>query len=557
MKGSDQFQPGEKTRGDWLWTLFWVALAAVIFAPQIFGRELMPPDEPRFALVGRAMFESGDWVVQRRGGEIYMDKPPLLFWGQAAAFHFLGGPGEEAARLPCLAATLLLTAGLFRTFRRWAGAPLAGRAVAVFLTLSLVLQRGAWVATDALLAAAVFLALGALDKAALGRPKDEAIAGALCALGVLAKGPVALVFLLLAAGAAWTAHRLIRGAGPPLFSLAPLLRPAAWISGLIILLPWPLMLSLRLGPRTLWEALWKHNALRFAHSWDNLEPWWYHGPTLLLGLFPWTILFLAAFAPPVFKTFRTDRRLVWLLVLCGGALIFFSIPHGKRSVYLLPVYPALAFVMASVLPRLALGKIRFLLAPVHAVLGLATGLAAAGIREGMWLPAEIGQLAEVRRGAAALLLLASLALFLMAWGLATGRAGRVLAGPLALAVGSGLLFPALFTPAINAAQGARPFAAAAGPLIPPGAKVAFTRTKWELMSWYTGLEAPWLSKPARVTEFLAQSPPRLVIGACRELPPPSAWPPGTAPLATLRLGREEFTLLRGPADDGTGRLGHP
>ena len=61
--------------------LFWfLAIAFVILAAGIGLRDPWPADEPRFVLVARQMWDSGDWLFPHRGQELYPDKPPLYFW---------------------------------------------------------------------------------------------------------------------------------------------------------------------------------------------------------------------------------------------------------------------------------------------------------------------------------------------------------------------------------------------------------------------------------------------------------------------------------------------
>src|SRR5258708_6657517 len=57
------------------------------------------PDEPRYASIGRAMAETGDFVTPRLDGAGWFEKPPLLYWTVAAATR-LGFHDEWAARLP-------------------------------------------------------------------------------------------------------------------------------------------------------------------------------------------------------------------------------------------------------------------------------------------------------------------------------------------------------------------------------------------------------------------------------------------------------------------------
>ncbi len=517
-------------------TLLLVALAAAALAPSIVDRELLPPDEPRFALVAREMFASGDWVVPTRGGRLYLDKPPLLFWAAALAFRLAGGPSEAAARVPSLLATLLLVLVLHRQGRRWFGEPTATLGTLVFSSFLLVQQRGAWVATDALLASAVFLALAALDRARDGGTFAAVVAGVAAALGVLAKGPVALLHLVLAAVAGLLAGER--------FSLRPLVRPAGLLPFLAVALPWPALLVARLGWDVPRHALWHQNVERFARSWDNLEPWWYHGKALFLGTLPWSLLLVGALAPAVLGPLLRERRARWLAGWVLLEFAFFSLPQGKRGVYLLPVYPALALLAARAIPlvRTRPGP-RLAGAAAAGIAALAALAGAVSIAlGGPGLPAALAGEPAVRRGAAALLALVAATLGAAAALLARGDR-RYPWAIAALLVGAGILWPWALAPAIDAGQGARAFAAAARAAVPPGAEVAVTRTKWEVVAWYTGWSMERLASPEEVRSWLASPGCRVVLGPPGELGARERWPRGTRVLLEGRLGRRRYLVV--------------
>ena len=70
-------------------SLRFVVLMALVVASLVAGlglRSPSPPDEPRFVLVAKQMWESGDWLFPHRGHELYPDKPPLYFWMIGACY---------------------------------------------------------------------------------------------------------------------------------------------------------------------------------------------------------------------------------------------------------------------------------------------------------------------------------------------------------------------------------------------------------------------------------------------------------------------------------------
>src|SRR5262249_43982853 len=102
MPMSDPISPARARRQ---WCLF-LLLALVLLAAGIGLRDPWPSDEPRFALAATQMVESGDWLFPHRGSELYSDKPPVMFWLQAASYEAVHD-WRVAFLLPSLLAGLL------------------------------------------------------------------------------------------------------------------------------------------------------------------------------------------------------------------------------------------------------------------------------------------------------------------------------------------------------------------------------------------------------------------------------------------------------------------
>ena len=64
-----------------------VGLLFALYLADLTGMGMYGPDEPRYADVGRAMAQSGDWVTPRLWGQPWFEKPALLYWMTAAGFR--------------------------------------------------------------------------------------------------------------------------------------------------------------------------------------------------------------------------------------------------------------------------------------------------------------------------------------------------------------------------------------------------------------------------------------------------------------------------------------
>ncbi|HWT15226.1 MAG TPA: glycosyltransferase family 39 protein [Patescibacteria group bacterium] len=346
-------------------------------------RDPWPSDEPRFALVAKHMVETGDVLFPRRGTELYADKPPLLMWAQAA-FHQLTGEWRIAFLLPSLLAalgTLWCVHDLGR--RLWS--PPVGRYAAWALLLSLQFAFQAKRAQiDPLVVFWITLANWALLRHLLVAPDGRlwALGWAAAGLGTITKGVGALALLMLlpataAAFAGWGRVRL--DVREPRFWLGPL---AFVVTVSIWLAP---MLAVALthaepGYRDyVREILFQQTAQRYAHSWNSLQPPWYFAGVIATLWLPTALLLPFALAPWRRRLARRDPRYLLPLVWVGLVLVFFSIPAGKRDVYILPALPMLCLALAPLLPglirRRGVRVLAFVFAATIALTMLSTGLA--------------------------------------------------------------------------------------------------------------------------------------------------------------------------------------
>src|SRR5436190_15597471 len=173
------------------------ALAALAVVASFFwllgAAPLFDVDEGAFSQATLEMFERGDFLSTYLNGEPRYDKPILVYWLQAASVAALG-PSEWAFRLP---SALCATAWAWLTYlfvRRHYGIERALFAAALLATSLGVYIIGRAATADALLnallAAAMFAAWLHLSS---GERRWLYATHAVIALGVLAKGPIAIL----------------------------------------------------------------------------------------------------------------------------------------------------------------------------------------------------------------------------------------------------------------------------------------------------------------------------------------------------------------------------
>ncbi len=186
----------ELKSGRWLW--LWMLLPLVVGAST---RGLWAPDEPRYAEVAREVFVEPGVLVMRLCGEVYPDKPPLLFW-LSGVLGWLTDWNEFSMRLVSILATLGTALLIQRIARRQFGAREAVLAPALFLGTAMVTEIGGRLQIDPLLTLLTTLAIERLSRPAIGAQakRNVRIAGLAMGLGMLAKGPIAVLIPMLVWG---------------------------------------------------------------------------------------------------------------------------------------------------------------------------------------------------------------------------------------------------------------------------------------------------------------------------------------------------------------------
>ncbi len=106
-------------------------------------------EEPRRARVAFEMLQTGDWIVPRQQGEIYLSRPPLGNWLIAAAGYLRGEIDAVAVRLPSVLATVLTVLLIYAYCRSWLGRLGSFAAGAAFATTAMVLELGRLGETEA------------------------------------------------------------------------------------------------------------------------------------------------------------------------------------------------------------------------------------------------------------------------------------------------------------------------------------------------------------------------------------------------------------------------
>ena len=345
----------DDNRRFWTALLILVTVSGSLLFPML-SYPLIEPDEGRHAEIAREMIANADWVVPTLNHKPYLDKPPMLYWLCATSFNLFGTTDWAARLVPAIAAflTVLVT---YVGGRQLVGTRAAALG-AVLLSLSGgFVYCGRFLNLDSLLSlftvSALLTAYTATVRGDRVRWSWWSLSAICCGLGMLTKGPVALVLL-----------------APPVVAYTWLGRMRSrpewshWVVYALvaggIAVPWFVAMIAR-NPDYAVYFFWKHNIGRFLSGANHPRSIWFYLPVLMIGFLPWSLLFPSC-ARFLFRSDRQirnvrPRSLGFLLLWAGWCVLFFSLSSGKLPTYVLPACPAVALLTGFYLNHILFSRV--------------------------------------------------------------------------------------------------------------------------------------------------------------------------------------------------------
>ncbi|MEW6305381.1 MAG: glycosyltransferase family 39 protein [Verrucomicrobiota bacterium] len=339
-----------------------IGLVLLVFLFLLGTRSLNEPDEGRYGEIAREMVETGNWLAPHIWFVPHLDKPPMTYWLVASSLSVFGF-NEWAVRLPLALAGL---SGVWATFllaHAMAGAQAARWSALILSTSVLYFAMARMLTTDIFLTQFIAWALYFLWRSwqcldDLSSP-DEDVRGAAgkksvgwqlaawvaMAGGFVTKGPLALLIPL-----------------PPLVALLIYRRRDAIRLNVLLFgalggvtafcalaLPWYLMVFDQLPGS--YEFMVKGQVMAHAAGAEakgRAAPPYYFFGILAVGFLPWTLLLGWLWRRGHWRALDDARKNAWLFLSVWAVFTFtvFSINSSKLPAYILPMFPALAVMVA-------------------------------------------------------------------------------------------------------------------------------------------------------------------------------------------------------------------
>ncbi|WP_085297119.1 ArnT family glycosyltransferase [Cognaticolwellia mytili] len=339
--------------------LYWAALLILsLIATRLISLGLFPlydTTEARYSEIARIMLETNNWVTPQFDYNIpFWGKPPFQTWISALSFSWLG-INEFSARLPHFICGLITCALIFRFTQSLTNKNTAIYALLIITSsLGFILAIG-MVMTDSALLMANTLAMVSYwqcysksDKIFYGHLFFFALA-----LGMLIKGPVAIVFIVLSL-LCWS---LWQG------NFKEAIKRLPWLTGmclfLLLTLPWYIWAEIRTPGFIEYFILGEHIQRFLVSGWQgdlygtaHVKPrgiiWLYW----LICASPWSFVALSLLV----KKYRgielphNPSRILginkYLICWMISPLLLFTMAGNILPIYVLPGFSALAVLVA-------------------------------------------------------------------------------------------------------------------------------------------------------------------------------------------------------------------
>lgn len=315
------------------WTVF---LLAALPLMGWWATGLFDLDEGFYGAVVAEMNRRGEWIVPYYNGFPWWEKPILLYWLAKPTVAVLGP--DLGARFPSVLCSLIGSAFVYWWAKRRLSSAAAQIAVLVLATSVLWVGLSRMMMTDIPLAVSFGASCLLFYESLVGDPRWRIAVGALLGIGVLAKGPVAiLLFAPIAVWAMWRIPELKRGARGGWFG--------AGVAFAAVVSSWYGPAYLAYGDVFVQKFLVEQNLNRFtggdaAHTLGSMASLFLFIPVLLLGMAPWSFRLFG-------KAPRTDSATRFLWTMAVVPFLFFSLSGAKLVHYVLPCVIPLALLVAD------------------------------------------------------------------------------------------------------------------------------------------------------------------------------------------------------------------
>ncbi|MCJ7777872.1 MAG: glycosyltransferase family 39 protein [Sedimentisphaerales bacterium] len=309
-------------------------------------------DEPRYARAAVEMVESGNYLVPAFNGQMWLDKPPLLYWLMSVPVRLFGST-EFACRFFGAVGSAITALLTFFIGRRLFGTKAGLWAMVVLASTLMMLVVGSSALTDAVLLPIIVAVMAVFTLSIENRPSSfvrrlsTLVMGIVIGLGMLAKGPIGLMPIPVLLVTLWLGKKFKLD-----FKISYWQIGAALLLGFLIFSAWALPANKVSNGEFFRFFIGRHVISR------AINPMEHHGGNFLLylpyylvviivGFFPWTLHLPGALSAVAGGRVGGSSGRVFLFGWIAAPLIIMTLVATKLPHYILFIWPALALAVGG------------------------------------------------------------------------------------------------------------------------------------------------------------------------------------------------------------------
>lgn len=316
----------------WIWVLCLLPLLG------FWATGLFDLDEGFYGAISREMLRRGDWITPYYNGAPWFEKPILVYWLAAPSIALFGE--DFGPRLPSVFCALGLAWIVWSVVRRGYDELTANLTALMVSSSLLVVICGRQLMTDMPLVVAVMAAVYSFWRSLQSDARWRLLTGFWLGVSVLAKGPVGVVFFLILVGCTYWREPELRPKFARSWGLASLIF-------FVVVATWYLPAYLTNRELFVQEFVIRQNIGRFlggdvAHTPNRLAGLFVYIPILLVGSFPWSLVFPKAWRVLAAQDSFVRFNFRWFAIV----FLFFTLSGAKLIHYVLPAVPAIVVIVA-------------------------------------------------------------------------------------------------------------------------------------------------------------------------------------------------------------------
>lgn len=316
--------------------------------------DIMQVDASQYAGISAEMVQTKSYLEVKEFREDYLDKPPLLFWLSSVGISLFGS-NNFGYKIASFVFLLFSLYSLYRFTRLYYSEKVAKNALLILATSQSYFLMTNDVRTDALLTSFVISSIWLFTEYFENRKLKYLIFGSVfIGLGMLSKGPIALIAILFPLGI----NLMYQKKWKDVFN---------WHWLLVIFIVSVLLIPMSYGLYTQFDShpekgksglyffYWLQSFGRITgeSTWDNGSPWHFFLGSSIWDYFPWIFPLYFSLFFTIKKVF-SNVKVPEIISLVGLVGVFTMLSLSK---YKLPHYVFVTFPFASVLTSIYLSNL--------------------------------------------------------------------------------------------------------------------------------------------------------------------------------------------------------